>query len=278
MCKCENGELAKCAGDNNSKTMCAILGHLSAEADSAAAAVATRTYTVISQLVNRLGHLIRLEYNKKWRMQTGAASRSDEYPQQITIIYARSHSASSGTGWKGHDGAQDVRQEPEERNGGVYEYECGSVRRYWVSSSHVKCIFYRTLLNLLSAVRLHSMPSSRSGSPFTRTHRQTHGNVLADRRAAGRHLHMLMARGLRCAWWVTFRTFYDFGFLMVTALVGAVLHCLSTVQCRFRSMAIDFNFKINCFRLSVDSCSTTCGSPMLRPAPDPVPIPFPALC
>lgn len=61
---------------------------------------------------------------------------------------------------------------------------------------------------------------------------------------------------------------------MVTALVGAVLHCLSTVQCRFRSIAIDFYFKINCFRLSVDSCSTTCGSPMLRPAPDPVPIPF----
>lgn len=164
------------------------------------------------------------------------------------------------------------------RKARVYEYECGSVRRYWVSSSHVKCIFYRTLLNLLSAVRLHSLPSSRSGSPFTRTHRQTHGNVLADRRAAGRHLHMLMARGLRCAWWVTFRTFYDFGFLMVTALVGAVLHCLSTVQCRFRSKAIDFYFKINCFRLSVDSCSTTCGSPMLRPAPDPVPIPFPALC
>lgn len=170
MCKCENGELAKCAGDNNSKTMCAILGHLSAEA-----AVATRTYAVISQLVNRLGHLIRLEYNKKWRMQTGAASRSDEYPQQITIIYARSHSASSGTGWKGHDGAQDVRQEPEERNGGVYEYECGSVRRYWVSSSHVKCIFYRTLLNLLSAVRLHSMPSSRSGSP-------SHGHIDIDPR------------------------------------------------------------------------------------------------
>lgn len=115
MCKCENGELAKCAGENNSRTMCAILGHLSVEA---AAAAATRTYAVIPQLVNRLGHLIRLGYNKKWRMQTGAASRSDEYPQQITIIYARSHSVSSGTGWKGHDGAQDVRQEPEERNGG----------------------------------------------------------------------------------------------------------------------------------------------------------------
>lgn len=95
MCKCENGELTKYAGDNKSKTMCAILGHL-----SAAAAVAAHTYAVISQLVNRLGHLIRLGCNKKWKMETGAASCSDEYPQQITIIYARSHSMSSGTGWQ----------------------------------------------------------------------------------------------------------------------------------------------------------------------------------
>lgn len=150
-----------------------------------------------------------------------------------------------------------------------------------------------TLLSFIIACQMHILPyivelivgspaplyaQQPFRQPFTRTHRQTHGNVLADRQAAGRHLHMLMARGLRCAWWVTFRTFYDFGFLMVTALVGAVLQCLSTVQCRFRSIAIDFYFKINCFRLSVDSCSTTCGSPMLRPAPDPVPIPFPALC
>lgn len=62
------------------------------------------------------GHLIRLGYNKKWKMETGAASCSDEYPQQITIIYARSHSVSSGTG-KG--GTQDVRQEPEEGYGSI---------------------------------------------------------------------------------------------------------------------------------------------------------------
>lgn len=135
---------------------------------------------------------------------------------------------------KGRDtmGAQDVRQEPEEGYGSIWVW----VQRYWVSSSHVKCIFYRTLLNLLSAVRLHSMPSSRSGSPshrhIDRLMAMATATCLSDRRAAGRHLHMLMARGLRCAWWVTFRTFYDFGFLMVTALVGAVLHCPpSTVHC-----------------------------------------------
>lgn len=116
MCKCENGELTKCAGDNKSKTMCAILGHLSA------AAVAARTYAVISQLVNRLGHLIRLGYNKKWKMETGAASCSDEYPQQITIIYARSHSVSSGTGKGGTRWGHRMSVKSRKKGTGVYEY------------------------------------------------------------------------------------------------------------------------------------------------------------
>lgn len=176
----------------------------------------------------------------------------------------------SGTGWAN---AQDVRREPEEGYDGM-----GTVSRTLLSFI-IACQMHilRYIVGLIvGSPAIYSRPStpSRPLSPYgSPSHRQTH-SVLAADTAAGRHLHMLMARGFavrlmgHISHFLRFRLFNGHG-VSWRAILQSPLSIPSVLRCRFRFMAIDFYFKINCFRFSIDSCSNTC-------VPSPVPSPNPS--
>lgn len=137
----------------------------------------------------------------------------------------------SGTG---RENAQDVRREPEEGYDGM-----GTVSR--------------TLLSFIIACQMHILRYIVGlivGSPAIYSRRVPRVDPLALTAALHTDRHMVCWQRtrqlegiftcwwlvvLRCAWWVTFRTFYDFGFLMVTALVGAPF---SSPRCPFHPFSV----------------------------------------